>query len=116
MPPTSGGVSDPGYDGVEIITLGLSMLSVSGGLPMPTIESDVSTIRSDICRYKVQNLASQMYLEILEHSRGLCSRPATVLSPLQDVLVILTCFRPLERLTFLTSRSGRFNRPGRDTG
>jgi len=37
--------------------------------------------------YKVQNLASQTYLEIQEHSRGLCCRPATVLSP-QDALVI----------------------------
>ena len=34
----------------------------------------------------------------------------------QDVLVILMCFRTLERLTFLTFRSGGFNRPGRDTG
>ena len=31
--------------------------------------------------YKVQNLASETYLEILEHSRELCCRPATVLSP-----------------------------------
>ena len=31
--------------------------------------------------YKVQNLASETYLEILERSRVLCCRPATVLSP-----------------------------------
>lgn len=38
-------------------------------------------------RYKVQNLASQTYLEILEHSKELCCRPATVLSS-KDALVI----------------------------
>lgn len=37
--------------------------------------------------YKVQNLASQTYLEVLEHSRVICCRPATVLSP-KDALVI----------------------------
>lgn len=31
--------------------------------------------------YKVQDLASQTYLEILEHSKELCCRPAAVLSP-----------------------------------
>ena len=31
--------------------------------------------------YKVQNLASQTYIEILEPSRELCCRPAAVLSP-----------------------------------
>ena len=31
-------------------------------------------------KYKVQNLASHTYLEILEHSRELCCRPAKVLS------------------------------------
>jgi len=38
-------------------------------------------------RYKVQNLASQTYLEILEHSKELCCRPATVLAP-KDALVL----------------------------
>ena len=38
-------------------------------------------------RYKVQNLASQTYLEVLEPSKELCCRPASVLSP-EDALVI----------------------------
>jgi hypothetical protein len=38
--------------------------------------------------YKIQNLYHQMYLEILEHSKELCCRPATALSP-QDALVHL---------------------------
>ena len=37
--------------------------------------------------YKIQNLASQTYLEIIEHSKELCCRPATVLAP-TDALVI----------------------------
>ena len=36
--------------------------------------------------YKVQNLNSQTYLEVLEPSRKLCCRPATVLSD-QDAVV-----------------------------
>ena len=31
--------------------------------------------------YKVQNLASKTYLEVLEHSDELCCRPGTVLTP-----------------------------------
>jgi len=38
--------------------------------------------------YKVQNLASHTYLEILEHSRELCCRPDKVLSQ-QDASVDL---------------------------
>ena len=37
--------------------------------------------------YKVQNLASKTYLEVLEHSKELCCRPAAVLAP-KDALVI----------------------------
>lgn len=38
-------------------------------------------------KYKVQNLASKTYLEVLEHSKELCCRPETVLSP-EDALLI----------------------------
>ena len=31
--------------------------------------------------YKVQNLASKTYLEVLKHSDELCCRPGTVLTP-----------------------------------
>lgn len=37
--------------------------------------------------YKVQNLASDTYLEVLEPSKELCCRPGTVLAP-KDALVI----------------------------
>ena len=37
--------------------------------------------------YKVQNLASQTYLEVLDHSKELCCRIPTVLTP-KDALVI----------------------------
>ena len=37
--------------------------------------------------YKVQNLTSKTYLEVLEHSKELCCRPAAVLAP-KDGLVI----------------------------
>jgi len=55
-------------------------------------------------RYKVQNLASQTYLEVLEPSKELCCRPASVLSP-KDALVILE-HNPVRRtvLMFLTLR------------
>lgn len=36
--------------------------------------------------YKVQNLCSETYLEVLESSKELCCRPATVLSA-NDALV-----------------------------
>ena len=38
--------------------------------------------------YKTQNLYWETYLEIVEHSKELCCRPAAVLSP-QDALVNL---------------------------
>jgi len=37
--------------------------------------------------YKVQNLASETYLEVLDHSKELCCRTAAVLTP-KDALVI----------------------------
>ena len=47
--------------------------------------------------YKVQNLASQTYLEVLEPSKELCCRPASVLSP-KDALVAQNLLLPsLER-------------------
>ena len=46
--------------------------------------------------YKVQNLASQTYLEVLDHSKELCCRIATVLTP-KDALVIQNAPLPLER-------------------
>ena len=63
--------------------------------------------------YKVQNLASQTYLEILEHSKELCCRPATVLTP-EDALVIRNILLAFERLTFLMFHSGNSKRRSRD--
>ena len=48
-------------------------------------------------KYKIQNLRSQTYLEIQEHSRELCCRPDTVLTP-NDAVVILTYYRPSNRV------------------
>lgn len=45
--------------------------------------------------YKVQNLASQTYLEVLDHSKELCCRIATVLTP-KDALVIQNVLQTLE--------------------
>jgi len=38
-------------------------------------------------RYKVQNLASQTYLEVLEPSKELCCRPASALSPTNALVI-----------------------------
>lgn len=38
-------------------------------------------------KYKVQNLASQTFLEVLDHSRNLCCRPDGVLPPLGGLVV-----------------------------
>ena len=65
--------------------------------------------------YKVQNLASQTYLEILERSKELCCRPATVLTP-EDALVIQNILLAFERLTFLMFHSGNFKQRSRDIG
>ena len=45
--------------------------------------------------YKIQNLYCETYLEIVEHSKELCCRPAAALSP-QDALVNLDVLLILE--------------------
>jgi hypothetical protein len=48
-------------------------------------------------KYKVQNLKGQTFLEILEHSKGLCCRPDTVLRP-EDAVVTSTHYWPSDRV------------------
>jgi len=61
--------------------------------------------------YGVQNLASQTYLEILEHSRELCCRPAGVLTP-KDAVVMSTRSWPWSSQCSQCFNSGTFRRRG----
>lgn len=63
--------------------------------------------------YKVQNLASQTYLEVLDHSKELCCRIAAVLTP-KDALVIRNAPPIIERIVFLMLNSGTFKHGSRD--
>jgi len=64
--------------------------------------------------YKIQNLASKTYLEVLEHSNELCCRPDSVLTP-DDAAVNWNELLAFERLTYLVFRSGISKPRGRDT-
>lgn len=63
--------------------------------------------------YKVQNLASKTYLDVLKHSDELCCRPGTVLAP-NDAVVNLNELLAFERLMYLIL-SGNFKSRGLDT-
>ena len=64
--------------------------------------------------YKIQNLASKTYLEVLGHSNELCCRPGTVLTP-NDAVVSRNELPAFERLTHLILHSGNFKPQGQDT-
>lgn len=61
--------------------------------------------------YKVQNLASDTYLEVLEPSKELCCRPATVLAP-NDALVIQNTLLTLGRTKLLILSQWEFQTSG----
>ena len=63
--------------------------------------------------YKVQNLASQTYLEVLD-SKELCCRTPTVLTP-KDALVIQNTLLTFERSVFLILHSGNLKQWNRGT-
>ena len=62
--------------------------------------------------YKVQNLASDTYLEVLEPSKELCCRPAAVLTP-NDALVIWNKPLTLKQTKLLKILSGNSKRRAR---
>jgi len=78
---------------------------------VPTPDDPMSIFKDGSLKpgvYKVQNLGCQTYLEVQEHSRGLCCRPATVLSP-EDALVISSHHAlVLECLIFLNASQWEF--------
>jgi hypothetical protein len=88
------------------VTLVFAAMNVSPPDDPMSIFAD-GKLRSGV--YRIQNLYCQTYLEILEHSKELCCRPATALSP-QDALVNLDVLLIFEWSGFLTLYSGSFGR------